>query len=232
MEKYSRVAAELCGYSARQIGNSHGSSYDQGTPVPLDESAGGEAAGGRCWITPEGQGVMPIQMGKFLDAEGKLGAAISLATMRSRKDKSQTTSHQFKSRWIRGPKPLWPRRELHRSWILLCSAEKSGANLNGGPAGPMAVPGNYIVKLTRTGMSSRAVTIKWIRASRPRRTRWRGSFKPGVKLAARLGEVSMALRRDVYCKSKSDARKKEARGNKELLWSGKNGKKVEASDRS
>src|SRR5260370_18626555 len=95
----------------------------------------------------------------------------------------------------------------------------------------MAVPGKYTVKLTANGKSStQPLTIKLDpRVKTPQDVLAR-QFSLASKLAARLGEASMALQQASDLQKQIDARKKEASGKAELrpAWEGLE-KKLEAA---
>jgi hypothetical protein len=87
-----------------------------------------------------------------------------------------------------------------------------------GPAAPLAAPGNYTVKLTANGKSStQPLTIKLDPRVKTPQDALDRQFGLASKLAARLGEVSLALQQAGELRKQIDERKKEAGGNGELL---------------
>jgi hypothetical protein len=121
---------------------------------------------------------------------------------------------------------------MHRFvWDLHYALPKGVRRSFSGPAGPMAVPGNYTVKLTANGKSSTQPLIIKLdpRVKTPQDALAR-QFNLASKLAARLGEVSVALQQAGDLRKQIDARKKDAANNTELLsaWEGL-GKKLEAA---
>jgi hypothetical protein len=121
--------------------------------------------------------------------------------------------------WIRDPKPLLAEAGMHRFvWDLHYALPKGVRSSFWGPAGPLAVPGNYTVKLTANGKSStQPLTIKLDpRAKTPQDVLVR-QFGLASKLATRLGEASVALQQAGDLRKQIAARKKEASGNTELL---------------
>jgi hypothetical protein len=121
--------------------------------------------------------------------------------------------------WVRDPKPLLAEAGMHRfAWDLHYAMPKGVRTSFWGPAGPLAVPGEYTVKLTANGKSrTQPLTIKLDpRVKTPADTLTR-QFDLASKLAGRLGEVSMALQQAGDIRKQLDARKKEAGGNAELL---------------
>src|SRR5216683_7087099 len=108
---------------------------------------------------------------------------------------------------------------MHRFvWDLHYPLSKGVRSSFFGPSGPWAVPGNYTVKLTVGGQSStQPLTIKLDpRVKTPQDALVR-QFDLASTLAARLGEVSMALQQVGELRKQVDERKKEASGNTELL---------------
>jgi hypothetical protein len=121
--------------------------------------------------------------------------------------------------WVRDPKPLSAEAGMHRFiWDLRYALPKGMRRSFWGPAGPLAAPGNYTVRLTASGKSrTQPLIIKLDpRVKAPQDALMR-KFGLVSKLAARLGEVSMALRQIGDLGKQIDARTKEASGNSELL---------------
>jgi hypothetical protein len=189
---------------------------DQGTPVPMDE-----------WLAanpPEGAALdyflkdkpsTPIQM-EIFDSEGKLVRRFASDDVLH---KTNPNDVPIQVEWIRDPKPLLAEAGMHRFvWDLRYALPKGVRTTYWGPAGPLAVPGNYTLKLTANGKSStQPLTIKLDpRVKAPQDALVR-QFGLASMLAARLGEVSMALQQVGELRKQVDERKKEASGNTELL---------------
>jgi photosystem II stability/assembly factor-like uncharacterized protein len=189
---------------------------DQGTPVPMDE-----------WLAanpPEGAALdyflkdkpsTPIQM-EIFDSEGKLVRRFASDDVLH---KTNPNDVPIQVEWIRDPKPLLAEAGMHRFvWDLRYALPKGVRTTYWGPAGPLAVPGNYTLKLTANGKSStEPLTIKLDpRVKAPQDALVR-QFGLASMLAARLGEVSMALQQVGELRKQVDERKKEASGNTELL---------------
>src|SRR5229473_8636441 len=121
--------------------------------------------------------------------------------------------------WIRDPKALLAEAGMHRFvWDLRYAMPKGMHRSFWGPAGPLAPPGNYTVKLTANGKSStQSLTIKLDPRVKTPQDALDRQFGLASKLATRLGEVSMALRQAGDLRKQIDARKKEAGGHSELL---------------
>ena len=121
--------------------------------------------------------------------------------------------------WVRDPKPLLADAGMHRFvWDLRYPIPKGVRRSFWGPAGPLAVPGNYTVKLTANGKSStQPLTIKPDPRVKTQPDALTRQFSLASKLAARLGEVSVALQQTGDLRKQIDARKKDASANSELL---------------
>ncbi|HYU22038.1 MAG TPA: hypothetical protein VEM60_02765, partial [Candidatus Dormibacteraeota bacterium] len=120
--------------------------------------------------------------------------------------------------WVRDPKPLLAEAGMHRFiWDLRYALPKGVRSSFWGPSGPLAVPGNYIVKLTANGKSStQPLTIKLDpRVKTPQDALMR-QFSLASRLAARLGEVSLALQQVGDLRKQIEARKKDATDSAEL----------------
>src|SRR5260370_3216025 len=190
--------------------------HDQGTPVPMDEPlAANPPDGALLDYYLKHQTSSPIQL-EIFDAEGKL-----VRRFASDDDLQKTNPKdvQFQIQWASDPKPLLAEAAMHRFiWHLRYPLPKGVRTSLSRPAGVQAVPGNYTVKLTANGKSStQPLTIKLDpRVKTPQHGLAR-QFGQASKLAARLGEVSMALQQAGDIRRQLDARKKEAGSNTGLL---------------
>src|SRR6266446_7072472 len=189
---------------------------DQGTPVPMDESsAPNPREGAMLDYYLRDKSSTPIQL-EIFDSEGKLVRRFATDDVLY---KTNPNDFPIQVEWIRDPKPLLAEAGMHRFvWDLRYAMPKGMRRSFWGPAGPLAAPGNYTVKLTANGKSStQPLTIKLDpRVKTPQEVLDR-QFGLASKLAARLGEVSMALQHAGDLRKQIDARKKEASGNAELL---------------
>jgi hypothetical protein len=107
---------------------------------------------------------------------------------------------------------------MHRFlWDLHYVLPKGVRSSFWGPAGPLAVPGNYTVKLTANGKSStQPLTIKLDpRVKTPQDALVR-QFGLASRLATRLAEVSQALQQVGDLRKQIEARKKDATDSAEL----------------
>ena len=189
---------------------------DQGTPVPMDEAlAANPPEGAMLDYYLKEKASSPIQL-EIFDAEGKLVRRFSSDDVLH---KTNPNDVPIQMEWVRDPKPLLAEAGMHRFvWDLRYAPPKGVRRSFWGPAGPLAVPGNYTLKLTANGKSStQALTIKLDpRVKTPQETLAR-QFGLASKLAARLGEVSIASQQVGDLRKQIDTRKKEAGGNTELL---------------
>jgi len=189
---------------------------DQGTPVPMDESlAANPPEGAILDYYLKDEPSAPIQL-EILDAEGQLVRRFASDDVLH---KTNPNDVPLQMEWVRDPKPLLAEAGIHRFvWDLHYALPKGVRSSFWGPAGPLAVPGEYIVKLSANGKSrTQPLTIKLDpRVKTPQDALVR-QFGLASKLATRLGEVSIALQRVGELRKQLEARKKEAVGNTALL---------------
>jgi photosystem II stability/assembly factor-like uncharacterized protein len=189
---------------------------DQGSPVPMDEPlAPNPPEGAMLDYYLRDRPSLPIQL-EIFDSEGKLVRRFASDDVVY---KTNPNDVPIQVEWIRDPKPLLAEAGMHRFvWDLRYALPKGMRRSFWGPAGPLAAPGSYTVKLTANGKSStQPLTIKLDpRVKTPQDTLDR-QFGLASKLAARLGEVSLALQQASEVRKQIDTRKKEAGGNAELL---------------
>ena len=189
---------------------------DQGTPVPMDETlASNPSEGAVLNYFLKYKPSAPIQL-EIFDSEGKLVRRFASDDVLQ---KTNPNDVPIQVEWIRDPQPLLAEAGMHRFvWDLHYTLPKGVRRSYWGPAGPLAVPANYTVKLTANGTSStQPLTIKLdprVRTSQDLLVR---QFGLASKLVARLGEASMALQQIGDLRKQIDARKKDAGGNTELL---------------
>jgi photosystem II stability/assembly factor-like uncharacterized protein len=189
---------------------------DQGTPVPMDESlASNPPEGAVLDYFLKDKPSTPMQL-EIFDSEGKLVRRFASDDVLQ---KTNPNDVPVQVEWIRDPKPLLAEAGMHRFvWDLHYPLPKGVRTSYWGPAGPLAVPGNYIVKLTANSKSStQPLTIKLDPRVKTTQDALARQFELASRLAARLGEVSMAIQQAGELRKQIDARKKEAGGNTELL---------------
>lgn len=107
---------------------------------------------------------------------------------------------------------------MHRFvWDLRYPLPQSVHTTYWGPAGPLAAPGSYIVRLIANGKSStQPLTIKIDSRVKTPQAELVRQFELASKLAARLGEVSSAMQQAGELRKQIEARKKESGENMEL----------------
>ena len=225
----SRAAAAAVWLFRPQTAIRMRSSSDQGTPVPLDESlAANPPEGALLDYYLKEKASSPIQL-EIFDSEGKLVRRFASDEVLR---KTNPNDVPIQVEWIRDPKPLLTDAGMHRFvWDLRYALPKGVRRSFWGPAGPMAGPGNYTVKLTANGKSStQPLTIKLDPRVKTPQDALARQFSLASKHAARLGEVSVALQQAGDLRKQINARKKEVTGNPELLsaWEGLE-KKLEAA---
>jgi photosystem II stability/assembly factor-like uncharacterized protein len=204
-------------------------SSDQGTPVPKDEALAPNPPEGAVldyFLRDKPQSAIQLEI---LDAEGKLVRRFASDEVLR---KTNPNDVPIQVEWIRDPKPLLAEAGMHRFvWDLHFALPKSVRSSFWGPAGPSAVPGEYTVKLTANGKSTtQPLTIKLDPRVKTPQDALERQFGLASKLAARLGEVSIALEQASGLRKQIDERKKEAAGNSEVLEALEGlGKNVEAA---
>jgi len=189
---------------------------DQGTPVPMDEfMAANPPEGAMLDYYLKQKASAPIQL-EIFDAEGKLVRRFASDDVLH---KTNPNDVPIQMEWVRDPKPLLADAGMHRFvWDLRYPIPKGVRRSFWGPAGSLAVPGNYTVKLTANGKSStQPLTIKPDPRVKTQPDALTRQFSLASKLAARLGEVSIALQQTGDLRKQIDARKKDASANSELL---------------
>ena len=188
---------------------------DQGSPVPMDEALAPNPPDGAVldyYLKQKSSG--PVQL-EILDAEGKL---VRRFASNDKLRKTDPKDVQFTIHWVRDPQPLSAEAGMHRFvWDLRYPLPQSVHTTYWGPAGPLAAPGSYILRLTANGKSSaQPLTIKMDpRVKTPQAALVR-QFDLASKLAARLREISSVMQQASELRKQINARKKEFSGNAEL----------------
>ena len=189
---------------------------DQGTPVPMDEFlAANPPEGAVLDYYLKERASAPIQL-EIFDSEGNLVRRFASDDVLH---KTNPNDVPIQMEWVRDPKPLLAEAGMHRFvWDLRYAMPKGMRRSFWGPAGPLAAPGNYTVKLTTKGKSStQPLTIRLDPRVKTPQDALTRQFGLASKLAARLGEVSMGVQQIGDLRKQIDARKKDASGNSELL---------------
>jgi photosystem II stability/assembly factor-like uncharacterized protein len=183
---------------------------DQGTPVPEDEPMVENPPNGAMldYYLKE-KAVGPIQLEVF-DGDGRV---VRHFASDDEVRKVNADELPFPVSWAREPQRLSAEAGMHRFvWDLRYPLAKGVRSSFWRPSGPLALPGNYTVKLTAHGKSStQPLTVKMDpRVKTPQEAQVR-QFELASKLSARQGEVSAALQQAGELRKQIDARKKEAR---------------------
>jgi len=192
------------------------SASDQGTPVPMDESlAANPPEGAVLDYYLRNKASSPVQL-EIFDSEGKLVRRFASDDVLR---KTNPNDVPIQVEWIRDPKPLLAGAGMHRFvWDLHYPLPKGVRSSFWGPTGPLAVPGEYTVKLTANGKSStQPLAIKLDPRVKTPQDALVWQFELASGIAARLGEVSMAIQQIGDVRKQIEAREKEAGGNTELL---------------
>src|SRR5437762_1702216 len=188
---------------------------DQGTPVPMDEPlAPNPPEGAVLDYFLKDRASSPVQL-EIFDAEGK---PVRRCASDDVLHKTNPNDVPLQMEWVRDPKPLLAEAGMHRFiWDLRYALPKGVRSSFWGPSGPLAVPGNYIVKLTANGKSStQPLTIKLDPRVKTPQDALVQQFGLASRLAARLGEVSLALEQVGDLRKQIEARKKDATDGAEL----------------
>jgi photosystem II stability/assembly factor-like uncharacterized protein len=188
---------------------------DQGTPVPMDEALAANPPDGAAldyYLKQKSSG--PVQL-EVLDAEGKL---VRRFASNDELRKTDPKDVEFQMQWVRDAKPLSAKAGVHRFvWDLRYPLPQSVHTTLWGPGGPLAVPGNYIVRLTANGKSStQPLTIKMDPRVKTSQAELVRQFEMASKLVASLGEVSSAIQQAGELRKQIESRRKESGGNAEL----------------
>jgi hypothetical protein len=190
--------------------------YDQGTPVPMDETLAenpGDGAVVDYWLKGSAKG--PVQL-EIYDAEG------GLVRRFSSNDPVQKTNPKdvpIAVEWIRDESPLSAEPGMHRFvWDLHYALPKGLHRSLYGPTGVWTLPGTYTVKLTANGKSSSQPLAVKIdpRVSTPE-DGLRGEFAAASRVSERLGEIVAARQRVEELQKQIAARKAEAGGRTEVV---------------
>jgi hypothetical protein len=189
---------------------------DQGTPVPMDEPLfANPPEGAMLDYFLSDKTAAPIQL-EIFDSEGKLVRTFASDEVLR---KTNPNDVPMQMEWVGDPKPLPADAGMHRFvWDLRYALPKSVHSSFRRPAGPLAVPGKYTVKLTANGKSStQPLTVEMDPRVKTPQDALERQFNSASKIAVRLGEVSMALQQAGDLRKQIDGRKKEADGDAEIL---------------
>jgi len=182
---------------------------DESTPVPDDEALAANPPNGAVldYYLKE-KSVAPIQL-EIFNSEGRL---VRRFASDDEQRKVNPNDLAFPASWVREPQPLSAEAGMHRFvWDLRYLPPKGARASFRRPSGPLAVPGNYTVRLTAHGKSSsQPLTIKMDpRVKTPQDALVR-QFELASKISAREGEVSEAIQQIAELQKQLGVRKKEA----------------------
>jgi len=188
---------------------------DQGTPVPEDEWLGENPPSGAIVdYRLKDKSKTPVEL-EILDGEGKVVRSFASDDILPKTNPNEVP---ISIDWVRDQSPLSAEAGMHRFvWDLHYAFPKDVRRARRGPAGPLAVPGNYTVKLTANGKSSsQPLVVKMDpRISTPQDA-LQQEFRAASRLTERLGEVTDARKRAEDLQKQIDARSKEVSGNTEV----------------
>jgi hypothetical protein len=189
---------------------------DQESPIPMDESLMANPPDGAVldYFLKE-KSAAPVQL-EILDSEGKLVRRFASNDELRKTDPSKV---QFPVKWVKEQQTISAEAGMHRFiWDLHYPLPSGVRTSFYGPSGPLAVPGNYIVKFTANGKSrTQPLAIKMDPRVKTPQEALVLQFELASKIAARLGEVSTAVQQANELRKQIEARKKEASGNAEVL---------------
>lgn len=182
---------------------------DESTPVPDDEALAANPPNGAVldYYLKE-KSAAPIQL-EIFSGEGRL---VRRFASDDEPRKVNPNDLSFPASWVREPQPLSAEAGMHRFvWDLRYLPPKGARSSFRRPSGPLAVPGNYTVRLTAHGKSSsQPLTIKMDpRVKTPQDALMR-QFELATKISAREGETSAALQQIAELQKQLGVRKKEA----------------------
>jgi len=188
---------------------------DQGTPVPMDEPLAPNP--------PEGA-VLDYYLKTRLIARptGKFSTLKESWCGDSRANdelhKTNSNDVQFQVEWLRDPKPLLAEAGMHRFvWDLRYALPKGVRSSFWGPAGPLAVPGNYTVN-SRQRQEQHATADDQVGSARENAPGCaRAAVWPGFQARSKIGRSLDGVATGGDLRKQIDTRKKEADGNTELL---------------
>jgi len=182
---------------------------DESTPLPDDEALAENPPNGAVldYYLKE-KSTAPIQLEVF-NSDGRL---VRRFASDEQPHKGNPNELSFPSSWVREPQALPAEAGIHRFvWDLRYPLPKGIRTSFWRPSGPLALPGNYTVRLTAHGKSSsQPLTIKMDpRVKTPLDALVR-QFELATRISTREGEVSAALQQITELQKQLGARKKEA----------------------
>ncbi|HEY2547885.1 MAG TPA: hypothetical protein VGI46_17570 [Candidatus Acidoferrum sp.] len=188
---------------------------DEGTPIPFDEPQADNPPTGAVldYYLKEKQ-TAPVQL-EILDASGKLVRRFASTDEAPKTNPDELDIPMY---WVHDAEPLSGEAGTHRFvWDLRWAFAGTRRRGRRGGGGPLALPGRYTVKLTATGRTvSKPLVVKIDPRVKANRLGLERQFQLASKLAAGVGEFSVAVTRSDDLLKQIAARSKEAAGNAEL----------------
>jgi photosystem II stability/assembly factor-like uncharacterized protein len=189
---------------------------DQGTPVPVDEPLAENPSDGALldYYLKEAP-ASPIHL-EILDAQENLVRRFASDDQLPR---TNPDSVPLTMNWVHDPRPLLKDAGTHRFvWDLHYALPTGVPRSEFLTAGPLAVPGNYSVKLTVNGKSTmQPLIVKPDPRSKATANDLQQQYALALQLATRLSEVSTALQQSNNLRKQITERKKEPAAKPRIL---------------
>jgi photosystem II stability/assembly factor-like uncharacterized protein len=189
---------------------------DEGTPVPFDEPQAENPPVGAVvdYYLKEKQ-TEAVQL-EILDAAGKL---VRRFASTDESPKTNPDELDIPMYWVHDAEPLSAEAGMHRFvWDLRYAFAGPRRRSRRGGGGPIAIPGQYTVKLTAAGKTiSVPLVVKLDPRVKTGAADLERQFQLASKLAARVGEFSAAVASADDLKKQIATHKKQVEGNAELV---------------
>jgi len=182
---------------------------DQGTPVPLDEPlAENPPAGAVLDYYLKQRSKAPVQL-EIYDSEGAL---VRRFASDDQLPKTNPNAVPISMDWVHDATPLSAESGMHRFvWDLHYPLPKGMRRSLYGPAGPWALPGNYIVKFTASGKSSsQPLAVKMDPRVSTLLEALQREFRAASRLSSALGEILAARQQAEELQKQIASRSKES----------------------
>ena len=188
---------------------------DQGTPVPFDEpQADNPPTGAVLDYYLREKPDEPVVL-EIFDAAGK---PVRRFASNDEVTKTNPDGLDIPMYWIHDAEPLSAEPGMHRFvWDLSYAMAGARRRSRRGPAGPLALPGKYTVKLTAAGKTLGAtLTVKMDPRVKTSAADLHRQFALASRLATSIGKFSTAMQQADELKKRIAARSKEAEGQADL----------------
>jgi photosystem II stability/assembly factor-like uncharacterized protein len=185
---------------------------DQGTPIPFDEpQAENPPTGAMVDYFLREKPSAPVVI-EIFDASGK---SVRRFASTDEMPKTNPDELDIPMYWIHDAEPLSAEPGMHRLvWDLTYAVSGPRRRSRRGPAGPLAIPGKYTVKLTAAGKTLSAdFIVKMDPRVKTSAADLQRQFDLAMKLAAAAGEISSATQQADALQKQIAARSKEAESN-------------------